>query len=238
MIKVIGWIDYDNFNFGTCEETDEIIDAVIKDILTHGYKFGGDDHENMLNCCPLLSNGKALRLSWRSWGYIMAKAYNLKTQDGSYNYILWYMGEYGPEKRVFPKNEPIDLTGIDSGDTYIYNISDEELNAVYYISFNKLIMPIAEYEKMNIRTLDKINFIYNNEIIIESIVNEIRFSYYEIDELFNNVEVLDNSNYKNLSEESLNRFLKSKYNNVYDKFIIIYFDYIRDLRSDNKLIYI
>ena len=27
MIKVIGWIDYDNFNFGTIEPTDEVIKA-------------------------------------------------------------------------------------------------------------------------------------------------------------------------------------------------------------------
>ena len=54
---------------------------------------------------PVLSNGKALRLSWRGWGGVMAIAYNLKTDNNDYNYILWYMGEYAPEERSYPKKD-------------------------------------------------------------------------------------------------------------------------------------
>ena len=86
MIKVIGWIDYDNFNFRDAKGSQEEIEAVAKNIRENGYKFGGDDHENHCYCTPLLSNGTALRLSWRSWGYVMAVAYNLKTDKNEYNY--------------------------------------------------------------------------------------------------------------------------------------------------------
>lgn len=100
-MKIIGWTDYDNC-FPIAENTDEEIEALIKEIREKGFKFGGDAHENHSCCAPVLSNGKIMHFSWREWGGIMARAWNLQTKEGKYNYILWYMDEYGPEKQVYP----------------------------------------------------------------------------------------------------------------------------------------
>lgn len=235
MVKVINWIDYDNYNFDTADATEEEINAVVLDIKTNGYKFGGDDHENHSCCCPLLSNGKALRMSWRGWGHIMALAYDLKTEDGKPNYILWYMGEYGPEKRMFPKSSGLNKEDIPFGKEFIYELSEKESKVLKNDSFNKLVLPKGYFEQVNLKAFDRVIFKFNNEIVLKGFVNEVKFIRCTLDELFKeekletsfpgfenlNTSIAANSNFEVFSKQESKEFIKNKYDIEDDNLVVI-----------------
>ena len=242
MIKVIGWIDYDNFNFATAEGTNEEIEAVAKELKSKGYKFGGDDHENHSNCCPVLSNGKALRLSWRGWGGVMAIAYNLKTDNNDYNYILWYMGEYAPEERSYPKKE-LDISSLKDrpvGKEIIYELTKDEVDAIHNASFVNLVLPYEYNESINLRAFDNVILKYEDIVLIEAYVNGSRFTHFSIEEFTKKDDLLDMypsdySNFRNFDKDKLAKFIKDKYDISDDKLVIISLNFMNDNRDVDKL---
>lgn len=235
MLKVIGWIDYDDTYFETARGTIYELRAVAKEIKENGYKFGGNDHEDHSCCCPVLSNGKALRLSWRSWGYVMAMAYDLKTKDGDYNYILWYMGEYGPEERVFPPRKELDYGGIKGYKALVYDVSDEELKGVNNAFFMRLVLP-EEYVKDNeLHIKDKVIFKHKDKVLLKVTVDPDKFMRCKINELFvkdDHLYLAIDSNVKFLDETKVRKLFKDKYNTTGENVVIVFFSVAEDLRED------
>ena len=235
MLKVIGWIDYDDFQFESAEGTDEELKAVADNIKEHGYKFGGDDHENYPCCCPVLSNGKALRLSWRNWGYVMALAYDLKTEDGNYNHILWYMGEYGPSERVFPKREELDYGAITGYKVLVYEVADEELYSVNNAFISRLVFPIEFFNKNELHVSDKIIVKHNGAVLFNAVVGPDKFIRTTVKELYVKDDyffLADYSNFKFLDEIKVKNLLKEKYNISSEDLIIVDIKITEDNRKD------
>ena len=102
--RVIGWTNYDDESvpdkagcLGFAERH-----AIIDDIRAHGYLFSGWDHQEMWDCTPILNDGKKRCYSQRSWGGIMAEAYEC---TGDYDYARFTFSEsLDREKCVYPKN--------------------------------------------------------------------------------------------------------------------------------------
>jgi len=237
-LKVIGWVCYDAFWFETAEGNEEEIGAVVEEIRQKGYKFGGDDHENMPNCCPLLSNGKAVRKSWRGWGAVMARAWDLRNEEGEYNYILWYMGEYGPEKRVMPETGAnVDVFKGPKGKTVSYDIEEEEYHSFYYACFNTVVFPVSYYETIRLKTFDTVLFRYGGEMLLAGKVNELPFQYYDIEEFFKDTEFPppDNTNFSGFNPESLRAFLRKKYGTEEERLVALVVNVFDDKRNGNDL---
>ncbi|MBO4251380.1 MAG: hypothetical protein J5911_01815 [Clostridia bacterium] len=96
--KVIGWTSFRNWRYESFCPRDYDEDcaarlAVIEDIRKNGYSFGGDGHQYVKGCAPVLNNGTAYRCSMREWGALMAEAWNAPNDDG-YGYMIWYMDDY------------------------------------------------------------------------------------------------------------------------------------------------
>lgn len=90
-IKVIGWGHYDDTEFyDSAPLTDEVIEAVVKEIKENGYNFGGDAHQEFPGCAPILNTFQMVRCSTRSWGGIMAKAW-MEDEKTPMSYSLWMM---------------------------------------------------------------------------------------------------------------------------------------------------
>lgn len=98
--RVIGWTYLGNRmypmhrGFGAGVEK-----AIVEDIRAHGYRFGGDMHEEY---CPVLNDGTYVSYSWRGWGGIMAHAW--RQESGKCPYMRYYMNMFIPEEdRVYPE---------------------------------------------------------------------------------------------------------------------------------------
>lgn len=221
-MEVKAWVNYSDFNFEDAICGDEEIAAVIKNIRENAYKFGGNDHENRAFCCPLLSNGKALRVSWRKWGEIMAMAYNLKSDDGSWNYSLWYMGEHAPEERKFPKSSNIEINEYPILRDIIYEVSDDEYKNITNPFLYGLALSQKEFEKLNIRSFCKIIFKHNENIIMEAVVNVSNFLYCSIDQ---SLEALEDTNYAGFDIQKLTNLISKD-------IVVVYIDIIIDNRKE------
>lgn len=89
--KVIGWTWWGDTDYVEASLTDEVVDAVVKEIRKCGYCFGGDSHQYRDGCVPVLSTGEVVKCSMREWGAIMSMAFF----DGvrfPLDYMGWYMG--------------------------------------------------------------------------------------------------------------------------------------------------
>ena len=132
--EVIGWTSFNNRRYDDFEEKDYNDDcvarlAIIEDIRKNGYSFGGDAHQYIKGCAPVLNNGKIYRCSMRVWGAIMAEAWNAPNEDG-YGYMIWYMDDYRVEDRPenarklkYPKSK-VDRKRIIRNAEYVTTIPD------------------------------------------------------------------------------------------------------------------
>lgn len=106
--EVICWASCTNTLFPNHSPVTACVElAVRKEIIAHGYCFGGDAHEDY---CPVLSDGTLVSLSWRGWGGLMARA---RGENGDYDYMHYYMNalidhaqlKYPPDE--YPKPDRI-----------------------------------------------------------------------------------------------------------------------------------
>lgn len=101
--RVVGWISYDDADV---EDSGSRIgfaerNAIIDDIKANGYLFSGYDHQEMLDCAPVLNDGKRRCFSQRGWGGVMAEAHGY---FGAYDYSLFAFGvneEYAKRPRKY-----------------------------------------------------------------------------------------------------------------------------------------
>lgn len=132
--KVIGWTEAGIGPYPRHKpNTEPVEQAIIADIRAHGYRFGGDRHEFY---CPVLNDGTYVSYSWRGWGRVMARAWDM--YEGGYDYMLFYMDEMIEEDyRVYPD------TCVD--DEQI--VPREQLAETFFISLDS-----AQFEALDERT--------------------------------------------------------------------------------------
>jgi hypothetical protein len=81
------WKDYiETFT----DEAVPYLEAVRADVVAHNRRFTGDAHQHQLEGVPLFSDGKALRLTYRAWGDLMAAIWS-EQENKDYHYMNFYM---------------------------------------------------------------------------------------------------------------------------------------------------
>lgn len=100
-IKVVGWTDYDFFEFKEGENSSAVRMALVDEIKKNGYLFTGYDHQTRSNCAPVFNDGKMRRFSQRGFADIMAEA------QGKTDYMAYaiYMHGFKESACCFPKTE-------------------------------------------------------------------------------------------------------------------------------------
>lgn len=103
-MKVTGWTDFEDdryldLNEATEEEFEEMYNTVVKEIKEKGYKINGFRHQN--GYAPVIDNKFLFTVSFRMWGGIMQKAYDLPNEDGL-GYCLWAWTVPKDETEVLP----------------------------------------------------------------------------------------------------------------------------------------
>ncbi len=89
--EVIGWTNYEDETYPEHRGDFGAVDCAVEEAIRRGgYRFGGDSHQNGETCTPVLSDGTRALFSFREWGYIMAEALDLRTENGL-DYMEWYM---------------------------------------------------------------------------------------------------------------------------------------------------
>lgn len=112
-MKIIGWTDWDNpqykemFPLGgyyTRKQIEEVEKIIAKELRDKGYKFTGNYHQNGDYGVPIFDNDMVYQCTQRTWGGIMADAYQdeIDNSDG-YGYLKWSW--FAPEEMVVPNGE-------------------------------------------------------------------------------------------------------------------------------------
>ena len=118
-MRIIGWTAWHDPRY-----TDEIDDdmqleerkaAVVKELKRHNYHFTGYYHQEGKFGVPVFDDGGTLRVSFRSWGQIMADAWPEETGAEKSAYIIWawyppagWESMIAPTKEDYPDFEPWD----------------------------------------------------------------------------------------------------------------------------------
>ncbi len=98
--RVVGWATYDDLSLEDGEITEEVCQAVIDNIKENGYLFTGWNHQESLDCAPVLNDGKIRRFSQRTFGGLMARAHGYY---GDMDYAKFMFG-MNYEDCVFPRD--------------------------------------------------------------------------------------------------------------------------------------
>ena len=99
-MNVVRWTNWDDVTAAVIpSEADfrEAFDAVVKEIAAKGYNFSGLYHQNGKRGVPVLSDGRKLCVSMRTWGRIMAVAHGDTSPEG---YLQWAWGDDDTDKNT------------------------------------------------------------------------------------------------------------------------------------------
>lgn len=96
--QAIGWLGghingekWDKYIRDFQPEVRPYLSAVFQEIKKHRLRFGGDYHQYGEMGVPLFNDGKALCLSFRAWGDLMAAAWNSIENTTKYSYMDFYV---------------------------------------------------------------------------------------------------------------------------------------------------
>lgn len=102
-MNVTGWTYFGNPKYKEVpdEVFDDVMDLVINEVRTKGYKLTGCDHQYAY--CPVIDNKYLFGVSMRKWGEVMQKAYDLPNNDGL-GYVYWAWSRPENEEAAYPKD--------------------------------------------------------------------------------------------------------------------------------------
>ncbi len=100
-LKVLGWTSYDSHNYPAGQYTEEVRWVVLQEVKRQGYLFTGEQHQECINCAPVLNDGKLYRFSQRDWGDLMAVAHG---STNPMDYAIYSCGKLKSEAIVMPDN--------------------------------------------------------------------------------------------------------------------------------------
>ncbi len=126
--KVLGWTDYDSFDFEDGDNTDAAVAAIIEDIKAYGYCFSGYAHQEYSGGVPVLNDGLARRFSQRGWGSVMAQAHGFFGPVDYSNFAYHFPAdeEIMPDHKRWVTPDDIEkLTALD--EEFLVNLSSGEL---------------------------------------------------------------------------------------------------------------
>lgn len=119
---MVGWTYYDDDYFPRSEGGDEVFDAVVEAVREGGYLFGGDSHQEMSGCCPVLNDGTKACFSWRGWGAVIAKAYDRRGANGRLDHLSGYMDEMIAESAIRRPEQFVDYSAITDNTSKTYTL--------------------------------------------------------------------------------------------------------------------
>lgn len=92
--EVVGWTDYES-DYPNVGGSDRVLEdcyrAIGEEVRKHHYIICGDNHQGYKYGVPVFQDGTCYRGSQRAWGRVMAMAYDEKNDDGTYDYMDFYM---------------------------------------------------------------------------------------------------------------------------------------------------
>lgn len=86
--RVVGWTAYDDPNVKGAECTEGAIQAILRDIRKHHYRFTGWDHQERPRGVPVLNDGCMRVFSQRGFGHVMAWAHGDYSHMGYVEYAF------------------------------------------------------------------------------------------------------------------------------------------------------
>lgn len=181
--KVIGWTEWES-DVPSGEVTEAATQAIIDDIRENGYSFTGWDHQESMNCTPVLNDGKKRLYSQRGFGGLMAEAYD---HHGSMDYsryaFRWdissnpeddYTDGMPPLSRSFDPNAFIPE---DISEDYVIEVTKEQLDTAE----RERVLIIDDYPEIRfIDAGDRVTLKYQDISVqyeVKSVIKEKDFSF-------------------------------------------------------------
>ena len=108
-MKVTGWTTFENNDYydiqdATEDEFREMLDTVVNELRTKGYKINGFSHQN--GYAPIIDDKWLFTVTFRMWGAIMRDAYDIPDHDHM-AYCKWAWGNPKNEKEILPSENVV-----------------------------------------------------------------------------------------------------------------------------------
>ena len=109
-MKVIGWTNWYDPRYPDDFSNDPLLEerkqAVAEELRKHNYHINGFYHQSGERGVPVFDDGNWLRVTFRTWGQIMADAFPEETGVGQRAYVQWaWAPPGGPDNMILPKQE-------------------------------------------------------------------------------------------------------------------------------------
>ena len=150
--RVVGWTDWESDRVPESEGTIGFAErnAIIDDIVKHGYSFSGYDHQELDCCAPVLNDGRKRCYSQRGWGGVMAEA---RGMTGDYDYAAFSFDTCQGGKRP-----------CDEFDPYSFEAEDE-LNEEFSVEVDEGIFKRAERSPFYLEDLESLRYIDKGDVL-------------------------------------------------------------------------
>ena len=130
--RVVGWTYYDNPDVEPTGCSEAALQAILRDIREHGYKFTGWEHQELSSGVPVLNDGFKRIFSQRSFGAVMAQAYGDFSRMGYTRYAFHEPFDSEPTHMPPPERDFDPLAFIpetDLREEFTYTVDREVLDA-------------------------------------------------------------------------------------------------------------
>ena len=109
-MKVIGWTGWEDPRYREDYLSDPLFEehrnAVIEALREHNYHFSGFYHQGGELGVPVFDDGDWFKVSYRTWGQIMADAYPEEMTKAKSAYIVWaWCSPCEPKDMIIPRRE-------------------------------------------------------------------------------------------------------------------------------------
>jgi len=109
-VKVIGWTGWDDPRYREDYLSDPLFEehrnAVIDELQKRNYHFSGFYHQGGELGVPVFDDGDWFKVSYRTWGQIMADAYPEEMTKAKSAYIVWaWCSPCEPKDMIIPRRE-------------------------------------------------------------------------------------------------------------------------------------
>ena len=107
-MKVIGWTGWDDPRYPDDYGDDPLLEerkkVVVEELRKHNYHISGYYHQGGKRGVPVFDDGNWLRISFRSWGQIMADAYPEEMAQAKSAYTVWaWCSPCEPKDMITPR---------------------------------------------------------------------------------------------------------------------------------------
>ena len=184
-LRIVDWVDFDD-DYGVYEDifyNSDLYEKLKKEVLDNKYRFGSYRHQYDTECCPLLSDLRAIKMSRDGWAIFMTECYYPDaTDDDKAFYISHFKYDKDVPDMLMPSEKPYRSASNPDDKYYTLTVEEDVFERLSEVKTNReikeiVVLPFNEVTR-NSRVYGAVNFMRESDFeTIDFCVEAIRTVY-------------------------------------------------------------